>query len=169
MDGDGWVLLDISEIPGAIAPHDEPGLTRTQREDARARLRERPPGQTARNEQAAREFPGFGRNWHAIRQNLGITAFGVNANEGNAGDLLFIPHDEAEHGHEEIYVVVRGRARFEVDGEVFEAGPGHLLYARAGVLRSANAVEAGTLVLAVGGLPGTYEPPIWASDWRPPG
>ena len=25
------------------------------------------------------------------RQNLGITAFGVNANEGDAGELLFIP------------------------------------------------------------------------------
>jgi mannose-6-phosphate isomerase-like protein (cupin superfamily) len=168
VDGEGWVVVDISEIPGAFAPADEPGLTREQREQGRARLRHRPPEQTARNERAASESPNFGYRWHAIRQNLGITAFGVNANEGDAGELLFIPHDEAEHGHEEVYVVVRGRARFDVDGTTIDADPGHLLYARAGVLRSATALDNGTLVLAVGGLPGSYTPPIWAADWRPP-
>jgi mannose-6-phosphate isomerase-like protein (cupin superfamily) len=168
VDGDGWVVVDISEIPGAFVPDDEPGLTNEGREQERARLRRRPPEQTARNEQAARDFPDFGHRWHAIRQNLGITAFGVNANEGNAGELLFIPHDETEHGHEEVYVVVRGRARFDIDGDSVEAAPGFMLYARAGVLRSATALENGTLVLAVGGLPGSYTPPIWSADWRPP-
>jgi mannose-6-phosphate isomerase-like protein (cupin superfamily) len=67
-----------------------------------------------------------------------------------------------------VYVVVRGRARFDVDGTTIDADPGHLLYARAGVLRSATALDNGTLVLAVGGLPGSYTPPIWAADWRPP-
>lgn len=167
MDGDGWVVVDISEIPGAFVPEDEPHLTREQREEARARVRHRPPEQTARNEQAAREFPSFGNRWHAIRQNLGITAFGVNANEGDAGELLFIPHDEVEHGHEEVYIVIRGRACFDVAGNSIEATPGHLLYARAGVLRSAFALADDTLVLAVGGLPGTYTPPIWSADWRP--
>ena len=168
MDGEEWVVVDISEIPGAFRPDDEPGLTWEQRQQARDRLRRRPPEQTARNEQAASEFPDFGRRWHAIRQNLGITAFGLNANEGDAGELLFIPHDEAEHGHEEVYVVVRGRARFEVDGNSIDAGTGYLLYARAGVLRSATALEDGTVVLAIGGLPGSYSPPIWSTDWRPP-
>ncbi len=168
MEGDGWVVVDISEISGAFAPADEPGLSWDERQEARARLRRRPAEQTARNEKAARDFPEFGRRWHAIRQNLGITAFGVNANEGDTGELLFIPHDEAEHGHEEVYVVLRGRARFEVEGNSMDVGPGELLYARAGVLRSATAREDGTLVLAVGGLPGAYEPPIWAADWRPP-
>jgi mannose-6-phosphate isomerase-like protein (cupin superfamily) len=168
VEGDAWVVVDISDIPGAFIPDDEQGLTREQREQARARLRRRPPEQTARNERAARDFPDFGRRWHAIRQNLGISAFGINANEGDAGDLLFIPHDEAEHGHEEVYVVVRGRARFDIEGETVEAMPGHMLYARAGVLRSAIALENGTLVLAIGGLPGSYAPPIWSADWRPP-
>lgn len=168
MDGDGWRVVDISDIPGAFVPEDEPGLTREQREQARATLRRRPPEQTARNEEAAREHPDFGHRWHAIRQNLGISAFGLNANEGDSGELLFIPHDEAEHGHEEVYVVLRGRARFDVNGNSIEAGPGHLLYARAGVLRSATALDDGTLVLAIGGVPGSYAPPIWSADWRPP-
>jgi len=168
VEGDGWVVVDISEIPGAFAPADEPELTWEQRQEARARLRIRPPEQTARNERAASDFPDFGHRWHAIRQNLGITAFGVNANEGDAGELLFIPHDEVEHGHEEVYVVVRGHARFDVDNDSIEAGPGQLLYAKAGVLRSATALDDDTLVLAIGGLPGSYTPPIWSADWRPP-
>jgi mannose-6-phosphate isomerase-like protein (cupin superfamily) len=168
MEGEGWVLVDISEIPGAFRPGDEPGLTWDERQEARERLRRRPPEQTARNEQAAQAFPDFGRGWHAIRQNLGITAFGVNANEADAGELLFISHDEVEHGHEEVYVVVRGRARFEVDGNSIDADPDYLLYARAGVLRSATALDDGTLVLAIGGIPGSYLPPIWSADWRPP-
>jgi mannose-6-phosphate isomerase-like protein (cupin superfamily) len=92
----------------------------------------------------------------------------VNANEGDAGDLLFVPHDEVEHGHEEVYVVVRGRARFQVDSKTVDARPGYMLYARAGVLRSATALDDRTLVLAIGGLPGSYTPPIWSADWRPP-
>ena len=164
----GWVVVDISEIAGAFVPDNEPGLTREQREQARARLRHRPREQTARNEQAAREIPTFGQRWHTIRQYLGITAFGVNANEGDAGDLLFVPHDEVEHGHEEVYVVVRGRARFQVDSKTVDARPGYMLYARAGVLRSATALDDRTLVLAIGGLPGSYTPPIWSADWRPP-
>jgi hypothetical protein len=81
VDIDRWVLVDISEIPGAFVPDDEPGLSREQREQARRRLREQPPEQKARLEQASHEFPDFGQRWHAIRQNLGITAFGMNANE----------------------------------------------------------------------------------------
>jgi hypothetical protein len=55
-----WVVVDISEIPGAFAPDEEPGLSREQREIARARLRKQPPPQKARLEQAAREFPNLG-------------------------------------------------------------------------------------------------------------
>jgi mannose-6-phosphate isomerase-like protein (cupin superfamily) len=168
VDVDRWVVVDISEIAGAFVPDDEPGLSREQREQARRRLREQPPEQKARLEQASHEFPDFGQRWHAIRQNLGITAFGMNANEGDAGELLFLPHDEVEHGHEEVYVVIRGRARFDLGSDTVEALPGYMLYARAGVLRSATALDDGTLVLAVGGLPGSYSPPIWSADWRPP-
>jgi quercetin dioxygenase-like cupin family protein len=81
---------------------------------------------------------------------------------------LILPHDEAEHGQEEVYVVLRGRARIEVDGEAHTAEAGDVLYARPGVLRAAYADEDDTLLLIVGGIPGTYSPPIWALDWRPP-
>jgi len=107
------------------------------------------------------------RSWTATvrwdeQQLAGIALVSVDA-EG--GDAEVLP---AEHGHEEVYIVIRGRARFDVADNSIEATPGQLLYARAGVLRSALALADDTLVLAIGGLPGSYTPPIWSTDWRPP-
>src|SRR5262245_52709388 len=49
-----------------------------------------------------------------VRHHLGITAFGTNAwTAEKVGDRLFPEHAEDE-GNEELYVVVRGRARFEL-------------------------------------------------------
>src|SRR5881397_1927186 len=51
-----------------------------------------------------------------VRHHLGITAFGTNAwTAANEGDRL-IPEHEEDEGSEELYVVLRGRARFEIDG-----------------------------------------------------
>jgi hypothetical protein len=59
--------------------------------------------------------------WRPLRRELGITAFGTNAYVAEqAGDLVIERHDELAEdddpgGSEEIYVVVRGAARFTVD------------------------------------------------------
>ncbi len=55
-----------------------------------------------------------------VRLHFGITSFGVNAWVGrDAGDRIITEHDEGElgEGQEELYLVQRGRARFELDGE----------------------------------------------------
>ena len=104
----------------------------------------------------------YGLRWHSLGRHFGIRAYGVNANEADAGRELVVRHEETEFGgQEELYVIVRGRARFECDGEAVELGPGEALYARAEVMRSAVALEDGTLVLMVGGVPG--EP--YEADW----
>jgi hypothetical protein len=74
------------------------------------------------------------------------------------------PHDESTdgRGHEEFYVVLRGNARFVVDGDEFDAGPSTIVLVRPGVRREAVASEGGTLVLAVGGSP-TFQPA--GSEW----
>src|SRR4051794_20291768 len=55
--------------------------------------------------------------WSPIRRHLGIRSFGVNAWPGRDGGETIIPaHDERLAGHEELYVVVSGRATFTVDG-----------------------------------------------------
>ena len=52
-----------------------------------------------------------------LRHHFGISAFGSNAwTAANVGDRLMPEHREDE-GREELYVVLRGRARFEIDGE----------------------------------------------------
>lgn len=109
--------------------------------------------------------PSFGQGWHSVRHHFGITGFGVNANEGDAGAELVESHDETAYRQEELFLVVRGRARFTCDGEVVELGSGDLLYARPEIERHAVALEDGTLLFMVGGAPGEpYEVPDWDRD-----
>ncbi len=86
---------------------------------------------------------------------LGISGFGVSANEANAGEELVVEHDELGYGdQEELYYMVRGRARFVLDGTDVELGEGEPLLVPPEVVRQADALEAGTLVFMVGGTPG---------------
>ncbi len=102
-----------------------------------------------------------------IRYHFGITSFGINAWTGHeAGDRIINEHDEVEDGEEELYLVQRGRARFELDGESIDAPADTLVFVRPGAKRTAFAEEAGTTIIALGGTPGkAYEPTgfeIWA-------
>jgi len=91
-----------------------------------------------------------------VRHHLGISAFGANVFGPRAsGERLINEHDEAEpDAQEELYVVLAGRARFEIGGEKVEAGPGRFVFVRPGVVRTAFAVEDGTTLFAVGAKPG---------------
>jgi hypothetical protein len=104
-----------------------------------------------------------------VRHQLGITAFGITSWTGrDAGDQIINEHDEADDGHEELYLVFRGRAAFELDGERQEASPvGTLVFVRPGVKRTAFAEERETTIIAVGGIPGeAYVPTGW-EIWSP--
>jgi hypothetical protein len=102
-----------------------------------------------------------------IRHHFGISAFGVNAwTAGAAGDRLINEHDE-DPGTEELYIVTRGRAVFELDGERQDAPEGTLVFAAPEVKRTAFAEEPGTTVIAVGATVGKpYEPVGWEL-WYP--
>ena len=106
----------------------------------------------------------YGLRWRQIREHLGITGFGVNANEADAGRELVVPHEEESYGgQEELYFLVRGRARFTCDGDEVELGAGELLYVPPEVTRDAVALETPTLVFMVSGVPGAYQPFDWDS------
>ena len=111
------------------------------------------------------EIDGGQNAFRAVRHHFGITTFGVSASTARShGDLLVKEHAEAEpDSGEELYVVVSGRARFELDGDVQEAPAGTLIHVPAGITRSAYAEEAGTTILAIGGGPSgkPYEPSGW--------
>ena len=98
-----------------------------------------------------------------------IRAFGMNAyTAANAGDLVVEDHNEESLGHEEVYVVLAGRATFTLGGEEFDAPAGTVVHlSDPKVQRVARAAEDGTRVLAVGGPPGeVYEPSPWESAFR---
>ena len=107
--------------------------------------------------------------WHPLRHALGIRAFGMNAyTAAKAGDLVVEEHDEGSLGHEEVYVVLAGRATFTLDGEEFDAPAGTVVHlADPKVRRVARAAEGDTRVLAVGAPPdAAYEPSPWESAFR---
>src|SRR5262245_43856946 len=86
--------------------------------------------------------------WSPIRRKLGIEAFGVNAwPTAEAGASVIQEHDE-DSGHEELYVVVSGRATFTVDGDEIDGPAGTLVFVRnPKSKRGAVAAEPGTTVL----------------------
>ena len=104
--------------------------------------------------------------WRPVRRTLGVEAFGVNAYVApNAGDEVVEPHTEEKLQHEEIYVVLAGRATFTLDGDTVDAPAGSVVFVSdPKVRREARAEEPGTTVLAVGGKPGeAYSPSPW--EW----
>lgn len=118
-------------------------------------------------------LPGPGTlRWTPVRRHFDLRAFGVNAYTAEeAGQDVVEEHTESgprpgeqQVGHEELYVVVAGHARFTLDGEEVDAPEGTLVYLRdPGVRRAAVAQEAGTSVLALGGKPGE---PYSVSGWE---
>ena len=116
-------------------------------------------------EAAPRIAPGAtddGRRRFDVRRRLGITAFGIQAFSAPAGGRVIGEHDETplgEAGQEELYIVLRGAATFEIDGEVVEAPTGAFVQVQPSARRKATATEDGTTILAVGGTPGeAYKP-----------
>jgi len=95
----------------------------------------------------------------AVRLHFGITSFGVNAWTGvNAGDRIINEHDESQPDlAEELYLVLHGRASFELDGDKRDAPAGTFVFVQPGVTRTAFAEEPGTTILAVGGVPGPFD------------
>ena len=107
-----------------------------------------------------------GARWFRLRRDLDVGAFGVNAYGADAGHRVIEEHDElgtAAGKHEELYVVLRGTARFELDGHEQMVPSGNVVFVSdRKVRRGAMAEEDGTVVLVVGGTPGkAYEVSAW--------
>jgi tetratricopeptide (TPR) repeat protein len=103
-----------------------------------------------------------GRRRFDIRRLFDITSFGVQAYTAPGGIDVIRSHDEmllGEAGQEELYIVLKGAATFEIDGETIEAPEGSLVNVRPTAMRKAAAKDDGTTILVVGGTPGkAYEP-----------
>jgi Cupin domain len=105
-----------------------------------------------------------GLTWRPVRRHFGIGAFGVNAYTAGAAGQRVVEEHREEDGHEELYVIVSGRATFTLDGEKHDAPAGTLVHCRPGTLRGAVAAEPGTTVLGIGAKPGeVFRPSGW--EW----
>ena len=105
--------------------------------------------------------------WRPLRRTLDVGAFGINAYVApKAGDLVVEEHTEQALQHEEVYVVLQGRATFTLGDDTLDAPAGTVVFVRdPQVKREARAEEPGTTVLAIGGpREGVYEPSAW-EDW----
>ena len=97
-----------------------------------------------------------------IRRHFGIQGFGVRANRAVGDGHVVGEHTEdgiGASGQEELYLVLSGKATFNIDGEPIYATAGTMVFVRdPAAKRSAVAKEEGTTILAIGGTPGkAYE------------
>jgi len=107
--------------------------------------------------------------YRPVRLHLGITAFGATAWTARAaGDLIVNEHDPGDPtADQELFVVLRGHATFELDGNRVDAPAGTFVFAPPGTNRRAFAEQAGTAILLIEGTPGkAYEPRGWEL-WAP--
>ncbi|MGH3065786.1 MAG: TPR end-of-group domain-containing protein, partial [Gaiellaceae bacterium] len=99
-----------------------------------------------------------------VRRTLDVGAFGINAYVApKAGDHVVEEHTELSLGHEEMYVVLSGRATFTLNGDELDAPASTVVFVREPkVKRHARAEEPNTSVLAIGGpRAAAYEPSAW--------
>jgi tetratricopeptide (TPR) repeat protein len=93
--------------------------------------------------------------WRPVRRHFGIRAFGTNAYTPGPGGQIVEEHTEGQLEHEEIYLVLRGRVRFTIDGNDHGLGSGQLVFVRDPSLkRGGVALTDDAAVLAIGGKPG---------------
>jgi mannose-6-phosphate isomerase-like protein (cupin superfamily) len=98
---------------------------------------------------------GDGYGFRKVRRALGVTAFGINAVVMPPGFDGFLHYHDTQ---DELYFVHSGTARFEVDGEVRELGPGGLVHVESTTPRKfSNAGNEDLVVLVIGGQGGYVE------------
>jgi quercetin dioxygenase-like cupin family protein len=102
--------------------------------------------------------------WVPVRAELGFRPTGINVWIGHeTGSEVIERHDEGSH--EELYLVLAGRATFTLDGAELDLPAGSLLAVAPPVLRTAVAAEPGTAVLAIGAAPGeAFAPSAWEAE-----
>jgi mannose-6-phosphate isomerase-like protein (cupin superfamily) len=91
---------------------------------------------------------------------LGVESFGMQVLDFPPGFAHYPEHDHAEDGQEEVYVVLRGSAEFEIDGERVAIDTGRIVRIAPAARRKLLPGPEGVRVLAIGCTTGrAYERP----------
>lgn len=101
-----------------------------------------------------------GGGMRRARAELGVTSFGMQIEEFPADFDRYPEHSHSEDGQEEVYIVLRGSAEIEIEGERIALDPETIVRVGAGTNRRIFPGPQGARILALGGVPGVaYEPP----------
>lgn len=107
--------------------------------------------------QGPNAIPGI--RFHAAARELGVTAWGMNVLEIEAGCAGHPEHDHKKDGQEEVYVVLKGSGTMDVGGEHLEMREGTLVRVGPSTRRKILPGPQGITVLAIGATPGqAYKP-----------
>ena len=101
----------------------------------------------------------FGGAFKRARAELGVGAFGMQVIDMPPDADRYPEHDHAGDGQEEVYVVLRGAAELEVEGERVRLDPETMIRVGPGAKRKFRTGPEGARVLAIGGTPRqAYQP-----------
>jgi len=102
--------------------------------------------------QGPNAIPGI--RFHSAGRELGVTAWGMNVLEIEAGCAGYPEHDHKKDGQEEVYVVLKGSGTMEAGGEHLEIAVGTLVRVGPSTRRKILPGPQGITVLAIGATPG---------------
>jgi mannose-6-phosphate isomerase-like protein (cupin superfamily) len=102
----------------------------------------------------------YGGAFKRARAELGVSAFGMQIIDLPPSVTGYPEHDHGQDGQEEVYIVLRGSADIELDGEPVAMDPDTLVRVGAGTTRKLLPGANGARMLVIGGVPGkAYEAP----------
>jgi mannose-6-phosphate isomerase-like protein (cupin superfamily) len=101
-------------------------------------------------------IPGI--KFHSAGRELGVTAWGMNVLEIDAGCTAYPEHDHVKDGQEEVYVVLRGSGTLDAGDEKTVLTAGTLVRVGPSQKRKILPGPEGIAVLAIGGTPGQAYP-----------
>jgi uncharacterized cupin superfamily protein len=97
-------------------------------------------------------IPGI--KFRSAGRELGVTAWGMNVLEIDAGCTAYPEHDHVKDGQEEVYVVLRGSGTLDAGDEQTVLAAGTLVRVGPSEKRKIVPGPEGIAVLAIGGTPG---------------
>jgi mannose-6-phosphate isomerase-like protein (cupin superfamily) len=102
----------------------------------------------------------FGGAFKRARAELGVGSFGMQVLDLPPNLDQYPEPDHAQAGQEEVFVVMRGAAEIEVDGERVALDPDTIVRVGPEARRKIYTGDQGARILALGGVPGAaYQPP----------
>jgi mannose-6-phosphate isomerase-like protein (cupin superfamily) len=110
----------------------------------------------------------FGGAFKRARAELGVSSFGMAVMDIPPNTDQYPEHDHADDGQEEVYVVLRGAAEIDIEGERLDLDPETIVRVGPGTKRKIYTGAEGVRILALGGTPNqAYDAPDFSQLGAP--